>query len=112
MPLFEEEMKSVTNVARRIIPQQVKDLFMKYCHEILLFSDQIVVEITPFEVRFLGPGGFRTAVSPYRDLFLVSVGSTFSCDVRVDTRGAYFSALDLALRHFLEAQGKCSLTAE
>ncbi len=105
----EERMNQVTAIAGRIVPHQVKELFIAYCREVALFSDRIVVEADPFEVRFSGPEGFRTAVSPYRDLFLVSVGSNYSCDIRVDSQEAYFSALDLALHHFLEAQGKCSL---
>jgi hypothetical protein len=91
-------------LARRIVPHRVRELFLKLWQEIALLGDDIEVEVAPFEARFTTSGGYRTVVSPYRETFLVSIGSQFSCDVRVGTEEAYISALDLALQHYLEVQ--------
>ena len=38
--------------------------------------------------------------------FLFSVGEGTACDVRVSSKGAFLSALALALHHFLETQSE------
>jgi hypothetical protein len=98
--------KEITAAAQRIITEKVRGLFFRYCREILLLSDDIALEVRTFELRFLGPGGFKVIVSPYRELFLASVGSVSPCEVRVSAADGYISALDLALHHYLEVRGR------
>jgi hypothetical protein len=89
---------------RRIGSPSVRSLFVRFCGEVARFADDMRVEITPFEVRFGDPRGFSVVVSPLRELFLVSIGSSRSLDVRVSSAEAFRTALDAALRSFLEAQ--------
>jgi hypothetical protein len=97
---------ALSDMAERLAGGPVRDLFTRFCSEVLLFSDDIAVETTPFEVRFTSSTGFRVHVSPYRDLFRVSIDSPNPCDFRVNTPGGYVSALDLSLKSFLDARAR------
>ncbi len=97
-----EETGMIEDISGRIANAAIKELFVKYCREVLLFSEDISPELTPFEIRFNGPSGFRAVVSPYRELFRVSIGAAGACDIRVSAKGGLISALDMSLNHFLE----------
>jgi len=106
MPPDSATMDKIGQVAGRIVEPPVRELFAKFCGEILFLPDRIDIEVAPFEVRFSAPDGFKVTVSPYRELFLVKVGSHRSCDIRVDGRSSLVAALDLAMRHALESRGR------
>ncbi len=69
------------------------------------------MEFTPFVIRFSDPVGFRVHVSPYRDLFRVSIDSLNPCDIRVSGVEGYIAALDLALKSFLDAGARAAPAA-
>jgi hypothetical protein len=92
-------------LSERIVQEEPRRLFRTFVDEIVRFPGHVTVETTPFEVRFAGDGRFNVTVSPYRELFLVSVGSTTPCSLRVSTEESLFAALDLSLQHFLECTG-------
>ena len=92
--------EQITDAARRIVSERPAELFTAFCREILLFPDDLEVEFARFEIRFRSGRGFNVTVSPYRDLFVVSVGEPGSCDVRVSGDEQYLRALDLSLQHF------------
>lgn len=98
MRLHEEQ---ITGAAQRIVSERPAELFTAFCREILMFPDDVEVEFARFEIRFRSVHGFNVTVSPYRDLFVVSVGEPGSCDVRVSGDEQYLQALDLSLQHFL-----------
>lgn len=102
---------SLAEMAERLVDESARDLFRRFCREIELFSDRVVIEITPFVVRFSGPVGFRIHVSPYRDLFRVSIDSSNPCEIRVSGEEGYIAALDLALKSFLDARARVALEA-
>lgn len=102
---------SLAQMAERLADESVRDLFRRFCREIELFSDRVVIDITPFVVRFSDPVGFRVDVSPYRDLFRVSIDSSNPCDIRVSGEEGYIAALDLALKSFLDAGARAALEA-
>ncbi|UCF05664.1 MAG: hypothetical protein JSV33_01095 [bacterium] len=102
----EQTVEGIDTVAGRIVDRSIRRLFVTYCSEILLFSDSIDIAIAAFDVRLSGPGGFSVIVAPYRELFRVSVGSGRSCDIRVDGREPFVTALDLAMRHHLDSLGR------
>jgi hypothetical protein len=101
-----ERYEPLMAAAQRIIQKKVRELFYGYCREILLLSSDISMEIQPFELRFLGPEGFAVTVSPYRELFLASIGPVSPCEVRISAVDGYVSALDLALCHYLEVRSR------
>lgn len=103
MHAYEETAKALGGMAERLDDASVRDLFVRFCGEIALLSDAVVMEIAPFEVLFSGPHGFRMRVAPYRDLFRVSIESDNPCDVRVSAEDGYVAALDLAVKSFLDA---------
>jgi hypothetical protein len=98
MPLHEEQ---IADAARRIVSDRPAELFTAFCREILMFPERVEVEFARFELRFSSGQGFNVIVSPYRDLFVVSVGEPGSCDIRVAEDEQYIRALDLTLQHFL-----------
>jgi hypothetical protein len=106
MRSVERTVEGIDAVACRIVDQSIRRLFTTLCSEILLFSGGIDAEIAAFEVRLSGPGGFSVVVAPYRELFRVSIGSGRPCDIRVDGREPFITALDLAMRHHLESLGR------
>jgi len=89
--------------SRRIGTPAVRALFVRFCREVLSFSDSVEAEVAPFEVRFADSRGFSVAVSPLRELFLVSIGRGRTCDIRVSSPESFCLALDASLRAFLEA---------
>jgi hypothetical protein len=94
-------------VAQRIGPRPARRLFVRFCHEVSRLSDRMEIEHSPFEVAFREPGaGFCVGVSPFRDLFVVSLGENRSFDVRVSSEESFVSALDLVLERFLAAASR------
>ena len=104
MPRHDDERIVMDSLAGHLADTSIRDLFTRFCREIEILSDSIAIETTPFEVRFYDPAGFRVRVSPYRELFLVSIGSSNPCDVRVSGEDGFVSALDLAIKSFLDAR--------
>lgn len=72
--------------------------------EIARFPGSVTVETTPFEARCAGEGGFSVTITPYRELFLVSVGEETPCTLRVTSERDYCSAIDLTLQQFLQSR--------
>lgn len=106
MPRGNGAVPEVETIAGLIAREKTRELFFRFCNEIIRFSDRINIEVALFEVRFSGPGNFNVTVSSYRELFLVSVGKVGSCDVRVSSEAGFLSALDLSLHHYLESRGR------
>jgi hypothetical protein len=98
-------VEGAVSLAERIVMEEPRRLFRALIAEIVRFPGRVTVETTPFEVRFSGDGGFHITVSPYRELFLVSVGSATPCSLRVSTEEGFLAAVDLSLQHFLECAG-------
>ena len=93
-------------LSRRLSRPDTRRLFARFCHEVVHFSDDIVMESSAFELTLRGPNGFAVVLSPLRDLFLVSIGENRSFDMRVASIDDFVSALDLALNVYLAAQSK------
>jgi len=91
----------------RIGPHEVRRLFVRFCREVERFSDGLEIEVSPFEL-FLreASSGFSVVVSPLSELFIVSIGESRSCDVRVSSVESFVSALDLTLVRYLAAASK------
>ena len=100
--------EGAVSLADRIIREEPRRLFRLLVEEILRFPGPVAVETTPFEVRFSGGGGFNVTVAPYRELFLVSVGNSTPCSLRISTEEGFIAAVDLSLQHFLECAGSNS----
>ena len=90
-------------LGRFIAEGSVKSLFSKFCNEIIRFSDQISIEFTSFEISFYSADGIFLRVSPYSELFLVSIGENPSVDLRVLDRGGFMRGLDLSLKYYLDS---------
>jgi hypothetical protein len=101
----ETSVEGAVSLSDRIVGEEPRRLFRALIGEIARFPGRVKVETTPFEVRFSGDGGFHVTVSPYRELFLVSVGSSAPCSFRVSTEESFLAAVDLSLQHFLECAG-------
>ncbi|HMA76722.1 MAG TPA: hypothetical protein VKO43_05415 [Candidatus Krumholzibacteriaceae bacterium] len=84
----------------------VRYLFSDFCNEILKFSDQIAKKTTPFEITFHSGGCLLLKVSPYKDLFIVSIGDNSSIEIRVYGKDGFFRGLDLSLKHYLDYLSK------
>jgi hypothetical protein len=67
------------------------------------FSDQLSREFTRFEISFYSTDGILLKVSPYSELFLVSIGENPSIDIRVLDRVGFVRGLDLSLKHYLDS---------
>jgi len=94
-------------VGKRIGPRPTRRLFIRFCRAVSRLSDRFEMEVAPFEVTFREPGaGFCVAVSPLRDLFLVSIGESRSFDVRVSSDESFVSALDLTVERYLASASK------
>jgi len=87
--------------ARLIANTSIRDLFTRFCREVARFSDDIDVEIEPFTLKMRDGFGFEVVLSPYREIFMVSLGDKGNCDVRVSSVEDYLFALDLVLHNFL-----------
>jgi hypothetical protein len=88
----------------RIGSREVRRLFVRFCHEVERFSDGFEIEAGPFDLSLRdSSSGFCVAVSPLRDMFLVSIGEDRSCDLRVSSVDGFVSALDYAVARYLSA---------
>ncbi len=105
MQRVEEELTRAVGLAERIVMDEPRRLFSLLLEEITRFPGPVTIETTPFEARCGGGGGFSVTVTPYRELFLVSVGEKTPCTLRVASERDYYSAIDLSLQHFLESRG-------
>ena len=105
MPSVEINLEGAVGLSERIVREETGRFFRLLLEEISRFPGPVSIEATPFEARCTGGGGFNVTITPYRELFLVSVGEKTPCTVRVASERDYFSAIDLALRHFLESCG-------
>ncbi|MBU8920354.1 MAG: hypothetical protein KOO63_00690 [Bacteroidales bacterium] len=85
----------------RISPLKVRNLYNSFCATLIRMSRMIEVEAATFETRFTSPYGLSITLIPYKDLFMVSVGSSPQCDIRVTDEEGWITAFDLALNHFL-----------
>lgn len=85
----------------RIRIEGVRDLYDSFCGQLTLLSPDIEIETAPFETRFSAPGGMYVSLTPYSEIFLVSIGKDSPFDIRVSGDEGYYRALDLALNHFL-----------
>ena len=100
------DLRRALGFGRRIGSHGARWLFVSFCREVSRFPGPLRLEVTPFEVRFSDSHGFLVVLSPLCELFLVSIGPTRSFDVRVSSLESFCTALDAALRHFLEVQGR------
>lgn len=92
----------IEGLGKIIVEGPVRSLFSNFCHEILKFSNQIAKKTTPFEISFHSAGCLLLKVSPYKDLFIVSIGDNSSVEVRVSDKDGFFRGLDLSLKHYLD----------
>lgn len=106
MPSPDEWISRIEPLAALIAGRRMRRLFQKLVSEILLLGDAIGIEIGPFEARLGNPNGFFVSISPYRDIFLVRIGETSPHEIRVTALEGYFTALDLALHHYLVVQSE------
>ncbi len=102
----EGALERAVGLSGRIIREEPRKLFRLLLEEILRFPGPVRIEATPFEARCAGNGGFSVTVTPYRELFLVSVGEDTPCTLRIQSERDYYSAIDLSLQHFLESCGR------
>ncbi len=93
-------------LAERLIQEDMRRFFNAFCGDVAGFPGGVRIETTPFEVRFDSDSGFKVSVSPYRKLFLVSIGERTPCSLRVGSEEDFYAALDLTLQHFLECAGE------
>jgi hypothetical protein len=103
MQRAEKPLEQAVELSGRIILDGPRRLFCLLLEEITRFPGPVTIESTPFEARCGGGGGFSVTITPYRELFLVSVGEKTPCTLRVASERDYFSAIDLSLQHFLES---------
>lgn len=101
MRRYRERIEAASGNGGRIGPVKIRDLYNSFCEQMIRLSDLVDVETTSFETRFSGPGEMYVAVSPYRDIFLVSIGRNTPFEIRVSSEESCFRALDLALNHYL-----------
>ncbi len=94
--------EEVSKNGGRIENEEVRGLYDIFCAELIALSPEIDVEAALFETRITGPGEMRISIKPYADLFLVAVGASSPCSIRVKDRAGYFKALDISITHFLE----------
>jgi hypothetical protein len=97
------ELGKARMLSERLIQDDSRRFFNAFCDDVARFPGGIRIETTPFEVRFDSENGFKVSVSPYRELFLVSIGDRTPCTLRIGSEEDFYAALDLALQHFLES---------
>jgi hypothetical protein len=90
-------------LGRLIEKRSVQSLFSSFCREIMQFSNQISMEFTRFEISFYSVDEMLLKVSPYSELFVVSIGENTYLDVRVLDREGFVRALDFSLKHYLDS---------
>lgn len=98
---YREELKKVIEMGRIIADEEVRGLFISFCDEVARFGGEIKIETTRFEVRFFTDRGFSVSISPYPEIFVVSVGPPPHIDIRVAGEKGIMKALDISLAHFL-----------
>ena len=103
MQPYDSRIRKAARNGIRIKPIRIRNLYYTLCDHLIRFSPIVEVEVAPFETRFTGTGEISIRISPYSDLFMVSVGETATCDIRVVDEESYFRALDLSLSHLLSA---------
>ncbi len=108
MRSYKSRIKEAAKNGSRIKPVKIRDLYDTLCDHLICFSGQIEVESALFETRFSGPGGIEIVLSPYSEIFTVSVGGSTKCDVRVKDEHSYFRALDLSIKHMLTCTAQVS----
>jgi hypothetical protein len=94
---------AVLALAHRIASPVSRRLFAVFCREVCRFSDGMRAEASAFDITFRDASGFSIIVSPFPDLFLVSLGDDRSSDIRVSSIEGFCFALDSALRRHLAA---------
>jgi len=92
---------SLLDFARVISKLSTRKIFVLFCREVLKFS-YVNMEMDSFDLRFIGDNGFELKVSPYRELFVISLGERDYITLRVSSFTDYLKALDIALQSYLE----------
>jgi hypothetical protein len=87
----------------RIADEGIRRFYSILCEEIIRFSRSVTVESAPFDTRFATSSGMYVRVTPYRELFLVSVGCESPVEIRVSDEEGLLRALDIALECYLSA---------
>lgn len=105
MHRVDDKLERAAGLSQRIIREEPRMLFRLLLHEIDRFPGPVSIETTSFEARCTGGGGFSVTITPYRELFLVSVGDKTPFTLRITSKRDYYSAIDLSLQHFLESCG-------
>ena len=102
----EADLDMAIGLGDRLIDKGLQGFFRAFCGDVARFPGGVMIETTPFEARFYSGNGFKLSISPYRELFLVSIGEQTPCSLRVGSEEDLYAALDLALQHFLECAGE------
>jgi len=97
----EPKRDNVLDFARVISKLSTRKIFVLFCKEVLRFS-RVSMEMDSFDLRFIGDNGFELKVSPYRELFVISLGERDYITLRVSTFKDYLKAMDIALHSYLE----------
>ena len=101
----DERLEQAAGLSGRIVRDEPRRFFRLLLEEIARFPGPVKIEASAFEARCASRGGFRVTLTPYRELFLVSVGEKTPCTIRIASKLDYYSAIDLSLQHFLESCG-------
>ncbi len=101
MKRLDNAAAGIEKLSARIDADATRFLFVRLCTEVAGLGGDIVTEVAPFEIRFRSPSGFLVAVSPYTELFRVTVGTTGRVSIRVSGADEYFWALDHSLKSYL-----------
>ena len=109
MRSYSSRIKEAAGNGTRIKPAKIRDMYNTLCDHLICFSSGVEVEAALFETRFSGPGGIRITLSPYSEIFTVSIGRSSICDIRVNDEQSYFRALDLSINHLLTCTSRVSL---
>ena len=93
---------SIDVLGRLIVKKSVRSLFNDFCSEVTRFSDRLSRRFTRFEISFYSAEGILLKITPYSELFLVSIGENPTINVRVSDREGFIRSLDLSLKHYLD----------
>ncbi len=91
----------IENLSGIIRDEKKRFLFIRFIEGVTSLSGNMRVEFTRFSIRFAQPEGIRMGISPYRDLFLVTVGERIKHEMRVSDRDGFLIAMDMVVRNFL-----------
>ncbi|MBN2071708.1 MAG: hypothetical protein JW814_09655 [Candidatus Krumholzibacteriota bacterium] len=108
MQSYNSRIREAAGNGARIKPAKIRDLYNTICDYLIRSSPSIEVEAALFETRFSGPGGMMIVLSPYSEIFTVSVGESPKCEIRVSDEQSFFQALDLSISHFLTSRSRSS----